>query len=256
MANTAVITGAASGIGLAAAQDLLKRGWTVYGIDVGDALAGAAAKALVSENFHALACDLRDGDAVRATVAAIAARVDAVNALICSAGVIKLGRLADMSLEDFDTVFDVNVRGLWLTTREVLPLLRRAAGNGALARVVMLSSVSAIRPKVESGAYAASKAAVSQLTQVLAVECAGDGILVNAIAPGTVDTPMIRGQSDPTKRGGWRPSGPSPLGRVAEPIDIVRVIRFLLSDEAAYVAGAVIPVDGGTRAAFVPPITS
>jgi NAD(P)-dependent dehydrogenase (short-subunit alcohol dehydrogenase family) len=84
------------------------------------------------------------------------------------------------------------------------------------------------------------------------VEWAGDGILVNALAPGTVNTPMIQSASDPAKHGNWRPSGNSPLGRVAEAIDIVRVMRFLLSDDAAYVTGTVIPVDGGTRAAFVP----
>jgi NAD(P)-dependent dehydrogenase (short-subunit alcohol dehydrogenase family) len=116
-----------------------------------------------------------------------------------------------------------------------------------------MSSISAIRPKIESGAYSASKAAVSQLTQILAVECAEYGILVNALAPGTVDTPMISSQGDPAAKGNWRPSGNSPLGRVAAPIDIVKVMRFLLSDDAAYLTGTVIPVDGGTRAAYVPP---
>ncbi|MBL6598742.1 MAG: SDR family oxidoreductase, partial [Alphaproteobacteria bacterium] len=89
--------------------------------------------------------------------------------------------------------------------------------------------------------------------RVLSVECAPHGILVNALAPGTVDTPMVNDQSDPAKRGNWRPSGPSPVGRIAQPSDIVRVMRFLLSEDAAYVTGATIPVDGGTQAAFVPP---
>jgi NAD(P)-dependent dehydrogenase (short-subunit alcohol dehydrogenase family) len=114
----------------------------------------------------------------------------------------------------------------------------------------MLSSVSALRPKIEGGAYGASKIAVTQLTRVLGSECAKDGILINAIAPGTVDTPMVQNAD---RSGDWRPSGPSPVGRVAEPRDIVRVIRFLLSEDAAYVTGTTIPVDGGTSAAFVPP---
>ena len=252
MSNTAIITGAASGIGLEAARDLLARGWVVYGLDVSDTVLAAAAQTLASDHFHPQPCDLRNEDAVVSVIGQIRAEAPAVNALICSAGIAQFGSLATMSVKDFDNIFGVNVRGLWLTCRETYPALKQAAVDGGLARVIILSSVSAIRPKIDSGAYAASKAATSQLTQVLAVEWAGDGILVNALAPGTVNTPMIQSASDPAKHGNWRPSGNSPLGRVAEAIDIVRVMRFLLSDDAAYVTGTVIPVDGGTRAAFVP----
>lgn len=253
MTNTAIVTGAASGIGLEACRDLLERGWMVYGLDVTvDGLAKAAVS-LGNDRFHHRVCDLRDAETVAGTMAAIGAEAGSVNALIASAGVVKLGPLAEMSVEDFDLVFGVNVRGLWLSAREAMPMLRKAAADGDLARIILLSSVSALRPKIDSGAYAASKAAVSQLTRVLSVECAPYGILVNALAPGTVDTPMVNNQSDPAKRGNWRPSGPSPVGRIAQPIDIVRVMRFLLSEDAAYVTGTTIPVDGGTQAAFVPP---
>ena len=176
-----------------------------------------------------------------------------INALIACAGVLKLGTLEDMSTEDFDAVFDINVRGLWLSAREALPFLKNAASRGELSRVILLSSVSALRPKIDSGAYSASKAAVSQLTRVLSVECAKYGITVNAIAPGTVNTPMVNKKSTPQSQGNWRPSGPSPLGRIAEPSDIANVIEFLLSKEASYVTGTTIPVDGGTQAAFIPP---
>ncbi len=253
MGNTAIVTGAASGIGLEAARDLLDRGWTVFGLDATETGIRTAEKTLANERFVAMPCDVRSADAVRSSMAMIGERAGAVNALICSAGVLRLGALSEMSVEDFDLVFAVNTRGLWLCAREAMPWLRQAAGQGGLARIVFLSSVSALRPKIESGAYGASKAAVSQLTRVLAAECAQDGILVNALAPGTVDTPMIRNQSDPAAQGAWRPSGPSPLGRVADPLDVVRVIRFLLSEDAGYVTGTTIPVDGGTQAAFVPP---
>ncbi|MDP6709055.1 MAG: SDR family oxidoreductase [Alphaproteobacteria bacterium] len=252
MGNTAVITGAASGIGLETARDLLERKWTVFGLDAAETELQQAEDTLASNRFVALPCDVRSADAVRATMARVGEEAGAINALICSAGVIRLGALSEMSVEDFDLIFSVNTRGLWLCAREAMPWLKEAARDG-LARIVFLSSVSALRPKIESGAYAASKAAVSQLTRVLAAECAKDGILVNALAPGTVDTPMIRNQSDPERQGGWRPSGPSPLGRVAEPLDVVRVVRFLLSEEAGYVTGTTIPVDGGTQAAYVPP---
>ena len=88
---------------------------------------------------------------------------------------------------------------------------------------------------------------------MLSVECAKYGITVNAIAPGTVNTPMVNKKNTSKSRGNWRPSGPSPLGRIAQPSDVVNVIEFLLSEEAAYVTGTTIPVDGGTQAAFIPP---
>jgi 3-oxoacyl-[acyl-carrier protein] reductase len=98
-----------------------------------------------------------------------------------------------------------------------------------------------------------SKAAVSQLCGIIAAEWAPSGVLVNALAPGTVDTPMVRAMTDPATRAkGYRTSGNSPLGRVAQADDIVDVMTFLLSDAARYVTGTTIPVDGGTRAAFIP----
>jgi NAD(P)-dependent dehydrogenase (short-subunit alcohol dehydrogenase family) len=250
MSQIAVVTGAASGIGQEACRDLLAQGWTVFGLDVTEAGLAAATDLLSNDGFHTRICDVRSAETVKSVMSEIGRCTGKINALIASAGVIRLGALAEMSVEDFDLIFDVNVRGLWLSARETIPYLRAAASAGELAWIVMLSSVSALRPKIEGGAYGASKIAVSQLTRVLGVECAKDGILVNAIAPGTVDTPMVQNAD---KSGDWRPSGPSPLGRVATPEDIVRVIRFLLSENAAYVTGTTIPVDGGTSGAFVPP---
>ena len=250
MSKIAVVTGAASGIGEEAAHDLVAHDWAVYGLDVTQDGLDKTAAALKNDRFHPVLCDIRSAEAVQSAMAEIGNRTGKINALIASAGVNRLGALSEMSVEDFDLVFDVNVRGLWLSARETIPFLRAAAKDGELARIVMLSSVSALRPKIEGGAYAASKIAVSQLTRVMAVECAKDGILVNAVAPGTVDTPMVQNADT---SGNWRPSGPSPLGRVADPIDIVRVIRFLLSENSGYVTGTIIPVDGGTHAAFVPP---
>ena len=201
MPNSAIVTAAASGIGLEAARDLLVKGWTVYGINISDAALAPAARKLSSQRFRPRPCDLLEATSVAEVMRGIRKDAPQVNALIASAGVIRTGPLAQMSVEDFDTVFGVNVRGLWLTCRETQPMLQKAAADGELARVIILSSISAIRPKIDSGAYSASKAAVSQLTQVLAVEWAADGILVNALAPGTVDTQMIRAAADQSNRG-------------------------------------------------------
>ena len=96
-------------------------------------------------------------------------------------------------------------------------------------------------------------AAIKNLTARLVLSFLASGVLVNALAPGTVDTPMVRAVSDPVASKGYRPSGVSPVGRIAQPEDVVDVMMFLLSDAARYVAGTTIPVDGGTQAAFIPP---
>ncbi len=242
MSKNVVITGAASGIGAHTAHRLRADGWHVLGLDL------PGTKLQASDNFTPLFCDVRDPVQVEVAFKSIGGKL---NALIACAGILRTGLIAEQTVEDFDLVFDVNVRGLWLCAKYALPKLKQAAADGELARMVLLSSIASIRPKVNGGVYAASKAAVSQLTKVLAVENAADGVLINAVAPATVDTPMVRPALS-RNSGNYKPSGNSPLGRIAEPEDVVRLIRFLLSDDAAYITGTIIPVDGGTSAAFVP----
>jgi NAD(P)-dependent dehydrogenase (short-subunit alcohol dehydrogenase family) len=255
MGKTAAITGAASGIGQAAAQRLLEAGWTVFGLDVAKSRLDTVGHAFAGyqDRFKPVVCDVADPARVVAAFGEIGAAAPSLDALICCAGVLRSGLMEEMAVEDFDLVLNVNTRGTWLCAREALPLLRKAAQPGAPSRIVLLSSVAALRPKIISGAYAASKAAVSQLCRVMAAEWAPSGVLVNALAPGTVDTPMVQAMADPTVGKGYRPSGVSPVGRIAQPDDVVDVIMFLLSDGSRYVTGTTIPVDGGTQAAFIPP---
>ena len=249
--SVAVVTGAASGIGRQCCRQLLDDGWQVFALDVSASALGEIDAELQSgDRLRLLPCDVRDADNVASVFSEIAQQAPFVDALICSAGILRTGPLMDMAIEDFDQLFAVNTRGAWLCTKAALPLLRQAASSQMPSRVVMLGSIAAIRPKIGGGAYAASKAALSRLVRVMAVELAQDNILVNAVAPGTVDIPMIASAlAKPGKT--YKPSGRSPLGRVAEPADVVAVIRFLLQPASNYVTGTWIPVDGGTSAAFV-----
>lgn len=255
MTNIAAITGGASGIGKGTAKRLLEEGWTVIALDRDESGLAALRKdfAKHAARIHTLTCDVASADSVTKTMSEIGRRFGRLNGLVCSAGVLKIGTLDSMSVEDFDQLFAVNVRGLWLSARESVPLLKVAAAEGQVARIVFLASISGIRHKIDSGAYAATKAAVIALTKVMAVECAASKILVNAVAPATVDTPMVRPHLQPGGNTRYRTSGTSPLGRIASPDDIAAVISFLMGKDSAYVTGTIIPVDGGTIAAYVPP---
>lgn len=255
MTRFAAISGAASGIGQAAARRLLADGWTVFGLDNAQGRLDTVAEGFAGlpGRFHKLLCDVADAANVAAAFGRIADTSASLNAVICCAGVLRTGLMEQMKIEDFDLVMTVNTRGTFLCAQQALPLLRAGATPDNPSRVILLSSLAAIRPKIVSGAYAASKAAVSQLCRVMAAEWAPSGVLVNALAPGTVDTPMVQVLSDPSTSKGYRPSGVSPVGRIAQPDDIVDVMMFLLSDGARYVTGTTIPVDGGTQAAFIPP---
>jgi NAD(P)-dependent dehydrogenase (short-subunit alcohol dehydrogenase family) len=255
MTNIAAVTGAASGIGRGTARRLLDDGWTVVAMDVSE-----QGLAKLREEFGIYGTRL---DTVHADVTSeaslskafddVAKRHGRLNGFVASAGLLRTGPLDSMPTNEFDDLFAVNVRGVWLSTKYAMPLLRAAAEKGEAARVVFLASISGLRHKMDSGAYAATKSAVIALTKVWAVENASAGILVNAIAPATTETPMVAPHLNPGSNTRYRTSGTSPLGRIAQPADIANVIHFLMSPEAAYVTGTVIPVDGGTTAAYVPP---
>jgi NAD(P)-dependent dehydrogenase (short-subunit alcohol dehydrogenase family) len=258
MSKVAAITGAASGIGRGTTRRLLDDGWTVVALDSSNPGLESLRQefAAVGDRLVTMACDVTSVESVSSAFREIGKRYGKLNGLVCSAGVLKIGALDTMPVEEFDQLFAVNVRGLWLTAREAMPWLKEAGAANEIARVVLLASIAGIRHKIDSGAYAATKAAVIALTKVLAVESAPYKVLVNAVAPATVDTPMVRPHLTPGTNTRYRTSGTSPLGRIAQPSDVAAVIRFLMSEDAGYVNGTIVPVDGGTVAAFVPPGTT
>lgn len=258
MSKVAAVTGAASGIGRGTTRRLLDDGWTVAALDASQPGLDALRQefAAVGDRLFTRHCDVTSVESVTRSFREIGKRYGKLNGLVCSAGVLKIGTLDTMPVEEFDQLFAVNVRGLWLTAREAMPWLKEAGAANEIARVVLLASIAGIRHKIDSGAYAATKAAVIALTKVMAVESAPYKVLVNAVAPATVDTPMVRPHLTPGTNTRYRTSGTSPLGRIAQPSDVAAVIRFLMSEDAGYVNGTVVPVDGGTVAAFVPPGTT
>jgi NAD(P)-dependent dehydrogenase (short-subunit alcohol dehydrogenase family) len=255
MSRIAAITGAASGIGRGTARRLLDDGWTVVALDRSEeGLAALRAEfGDYGPRLDTIVADVGSESSLKAAFADISLRHGHLNGFVASAGLLRTGSLDLMPVDDFDDLFAVNVRGLWLSTKFAMPLLKVAGAKGEIARVVFLSSISGLRHKIDSGAYAATKAAVIALAKVWAVESAASGVLVNAIAPATTDTPMVAPHLNPGSNTRYRTSGTSPIGRIAQPADIANVIHFLMSPAAAYVNGAIIPVDAGTIAAFVPP---
>ena len=255
MANIAAITGAASGIGRGTTQRLLDEGWTVVALDVSETGLASLRRdfAAYGARLDTLVADVKTEASLAAAFERIAARHGKLNGLVASAGLLRTGPLSDMASNEFDDLFAVNVRGVWLSAKLAMPLLKATAAKGEIARVVFLASISGLRHKIDSGAYAATKSAVIALTKVWAVESASSGVLVNAVAPATVDTPMVAPYLNPGSNSRYRTSGTSPIGRIAEPRDVANVIHFLMSPAAGYVNGTVIPVDAGTVAAFVPP---
>jgi NAD(P)-dependent dehydrogenase (short-subunit alcohol dehydrogenase family) len=236
---TALVTGAARGIGLATARALVEAGHEVL---IGDVDGDAAAEAAASMGAKAVTLNVTDPD----SVAACAAGLSTLDVLVNNAGVVRGGTLGEMSIADYRLVMDVNVLGPVLMTRACTEAL--AAVGGA---VVNLASMSAFMPVPGTGVYSMSKAAVVSYTQAAALELAPRGIRVNAVAPGRISTEMTASrQTDPAKEA--RTNALIPLGRSGQADDVAEVICWLASPAAAYVTGQVIPVDGGLTIGTVP----
>jgi NAD(P)-dependent dehydrogenase (short-subunit alcohol dehydrogenase family) len=246
------ILGAASGIGRATALAFASRGAKVAALDINtDLLEGLTEELQAAGANRALttAIDVRDSASVSEALQRTATDLGGLDHMVFTSGILRVGALIDMSENEFDDVFAVNMRGFWIAARAALPLLQ--SGPDRRRSITALSSAAAIRPKASSGAYAASKVALSHLVRVFAVELAASGITVNAIAPATVDTPMTQPFMGETNANhGYRLSGTSPMGRIAQPEDIADACLFLSAKASAYITGVTLPVDGGSTAAM------
>lgn len=240
--RVAIVTGAASprGIGWAAARRFADEGARVVLLDL-DAAAAAEAAARIGGEHLGLACDVRDEDACAAAVQRVLAEFGRIDILVNNAGVSQSQRLMDSTRQDYDLVMDVSVRGSFHMSRAVVPHMReRRSGN-----IVCMGSVAAQRGGGILGGphYSAAKGALQTLAKAMARELAPDGIRVNAIAPGMVETDLLVGKID--DGGKRRVAEGVPLGRLALPVDIANACLFLASDQSAYITGVVLDVSGG-----------
>ncbi len=243
-----LITGAARGIGRATAHYLAARGAALALADMDGDGVKATAAALAEEDaaIFASPLDVRDTAAVKAFVDSAEIALGPIDGLVPSAGVAQAMPAERMDDAVWDRVIDINLSSVFRICREVgRRMLDR--GHGA---IVMLASVTAKGGQPGRANYAASKWGIVGLTKTLAVEWGARGVRVNAVAPNGVDTPMIRNGLPPAFVDDVMLDR-TPLGRLARPEEVAAAIAFLLSDEAAYVNGAVLEVDGGLTAGFL-----
>lgn len=245
--KVALVTGAGGpGIGRAIARRFAAEGAAVGVLDIRADEVAETVRQIEESGGRALAlvCDLRDPQAVRDSVRQLGERFGPIDVVVNNAAVMPSGTLHETSLEDWDAVFAVNVRGAYLVSREVIPsMLERGKGS-----IIHMASVTGMLGLPGIAAYSATKAALIGLTRAMSTDYARYGIRVNSVSPGTIDTPMLHDflakQRDPAQRR-REFDEMHPIGRVGLPDEVANVFVFLASDESSFVTGANYTVDGG-----------
>ena len=246
--KVAIITGAGSGIGRATAEIFAREGAAVAVLDINGAAAKEVSEAIQATGRKAMSMptDVTDDTEVRAAVDAVVAQLGPVSILYNNAGIGSTGAVDVAEEDDWDRCFDINVKSTFLCSRAVVPSMLEA-GKGS---IINQASVAAIVGVANFAAYCAAKAAVVGLTRSMSIDLAPRGIRVNAIAPGTVYTPLMvpmltaRGGGD-LEKGLAMTITKYPIGRLGDVNDIAGAALYLASDEAAFATGSVLTIDGG-----------
>ncbi len=245
-----IVTGAGRGIGRACAEAFAAEGAAVVVADIdadaGNGTANAINASAVASGGSALfvACDVGDAEQCGALVDATLEWAGRLDVLVNNAGVVKAGDFLELSEADFDAVIRVNLKGAFLMGQAAA---RAMVGRSAPGAIVNMSSINAQVAIPNQVPYVVSKGGMNQLTRLMALALADKGVRVNAVAPGSIATEML--QSVMTDEAARRTIlSRTPLGRPGEPAEVARVVLFLASDEASYVTGEVVTVDGGRMA--------
>lgn len=238
----ALVTGGASGIGEATCKELARAGAIVTVADIN--LEGAEAFAQSLQNARAALLDVTKRDSIEA----VAAQLESLDILVNNAGIAHVGDIAHVEPEDFDRLMEVNVKSVYLVTRALLPLLLKRRGS-----IVNIGSVAGLVGIRQRFAYCTTKGAVVAMTRQLAVEFAKE-LRVNCICPGTVYTPFVEGylekyhahEKDKVRA---ELDARQPMGRMGKPEEIASMVRYVCSDEAEFMTGSVLTIDGGWTSA-------
>lgn len=238
----ALVTGGASGIGESTCKELARAGASVIVADINLEKARALAETL--PNARAVSMDVSKSGSIEA----VAAQLERLDILVNNAGIANVGGIAQVEEEDFDRVMLVNVKSVYLVTRAFLPLLLKQRGS-----IVNIGSVAGLVGIKQRFAYCTSKGAVLAMTRQLAVEYPKE-LRVNAICPGTVQTPFVEGylekyhahEKDKVRA---ELNARQPMGRLGKPEEIASMVRYICSDEAEFMTGSLLPIDGGWTAA-------
>jgi NAD(P)-dependent dehydrogenase (short-subunit alcohol dehydrogenase family) len=247
--KVALVTGAGSGIGAAIAATFAEAGALVFVTDLDDRTARSTADRLIAQGgkAEALALDVRDEAACASVVERVHARAERVDILVNNAGIGHVGTVLTTAGDDLDRLYGVNVRGTFNVTKAVLPAMI-ARRSGVIINMASAAGVVGLRDRL---AYAASKFAVVGMTKSMALDHALDGIRVNCICPGRVETPWvaqrIKEYPDPA-RAYQEMASSQAIGRMGTPQEIAAAALYLASDEAAFITGAALNIDGGWTA--------
>lgn len=231
-----IITGGSAGIGLATAKTFIEKGADVLVTGRNTAALDQASAAINSAKFKTLASDISKLEDIKELEKEVSESGKKIDVLVLNAGIAKQFSIEETTEEVFDDLFNINVKGLFFTLQKLIPHLAEGAS------VILISSGVSVSGYAQMGAYAATKSAVDAIARTAAIELADRNIRVNTVAPGLTDTPMNHQTPEDIKNA---IAAAVPLKRIGEAEEIANAIVFLASDEASYISGSYLSVDGG-----------